>query len=414
MSINAKPKMLFNNIFTLGVPTATDTDSNSQYDVLNIADWRYYTLWKAASFGTKYLTIDTVINENGGFETGDWTGWTQGLADMEAVVTHGGSDNSAKLETGGGANAGPTTVDIEVDATKTYQIKAFLKVTARGAPSVFSLFLNYFNEDDVLIDTETIGSMSAVTDWTLSEKTMGPTGSGADFIFPAGTKEINVYLFWSGGGTGTGYLDDFFIYPINTVNALTIANHNFFSANADVSVEYSNDVVETDDLSWTEGLAAFNTDNNKVFLKTLTEQTVRAWRIKIVTASIVPYCGMVWLGDIFTFEKYPIGAFDPQPETLKSELTKSMSGYPLGTIIDYYERDIPVNFRRLTPSWVANTFSDAWAHLRQGLPVVWAADITNHPTEIYIGSIPPKFALKMPYDPVTRSLGLTFNTIVES
>ncbi len=52
------PLILYDNIFTTGTPTATDTDSGSAYDAANINDYRTYTTWKAASSGTKYLYID--------------------------------------------------------------------------------------------------------------------------------------------------------------------------------------------------------------------------------------------------------------------------------------------------------------------------------------------------------------------
>jgi hypothetical protein len=39
-----------------GIPTATDTATG--YDVLNIRDLKQFTSWKAASYGTKYFTID--------------------------------------------------------------------------------------------------------------------------------------------------------------------------------------------------------------------------------------------------------------------------------------------------------------------------------------------------------------------
>lgn len=56
MALNAKSIILYDNRFDDGLPAATDTASG--YDVLNIRDWRTYTFWRAASFGTKYITVD--------------------------------------------------------------------------------------------------------------------------------------------------------------------------------------------------------------------------------------------------------------------------------------------------------------------------------------------------------------------
>jgi hypothetical protein len=50
------PIILFDNVYTLGTPTATDTEIG--YSVLNISDLKTYTWWQANSNGTKYLAID--------------------------------------------------------------------------------------------------------------------------------------------------------------------------------------------------------------------------------------------------------------------------------------------------------------------------------------------------------------------
>jgi hypothetical protein len=52
----AAPSILYDNIFLLGTPAATDTAAG--YSVLNVTDLKDHTFWKAASSGTKYITID--------------------------------------------------------------------------------------------------------------------------------------------------------------------------------------------------------------------------------------------------------------------------------------------------------------------------------------------------------------------
>jgi len=52
----ANPYILADNRFLEGTPTATDTAAG--YDVLNIRDLKSFTSWKAASAGTKYITVD--------------------------------------------------------------------------------------------------------------------------------------------------------------------------------------------------------------------------------------------------------------------------------------------------------------------------------------------------------------------
>lgn len=50
------PLILYKNIFS-AITTATDTASGD-FSPANITDYRTYTFWKAASTGTKYLTVD--------------------------------------------------------------------------------------------------------------------------------------------------------------------------------------------------------------------------------------------------------------------------------------------------------------------------------------------------------------------
>lgn len=50
-----EPVILYDNILASGI-TATDTETDFSVD--NLYDWRSYTFWKAAGSGTKYLTMD--------------------------------------------------------------------------------------------------------------------------------------------------------------------------------------------------------------------------------------------------------------------------------------------------------------------------------------------------------------------
>src|SRR3989304_6708569 len=51
-----EPIILADNRFLDGTPTATDTAAG--YNVLFIRDYKTFTSWKAATPGTKYLTVD--------------------------------------------------------------------------------------------------------------------------------------------------------------------------------------------------------------------------------------------------------------------------------------------------------------------------------------------------------------------
>jgi len=58
MAHNAKPKILYDNLLEGASLTATDPDSETQYDVDNIVDLRPYTLHRFGAAGTKYITAD--------------------------------------------------------------------------------------------------------------------------------------------------------------------------------------------------------------------------------------------------------------------------------------------------------------------------------------------------------------------
>ena len=414
MSLNAKPKILFNNVFALGIPTATDTDSDSQYNPLNVADWRYNTLWKAASTGEKFIRIDLNIVLNAGFETGDFTNWDQNNASISGDQ-HSGLWSSTLVATGSN-QSGPRSDAYDVDVTKTYIASGWSKITAYTAGTYRFRIIFLDSTETIISPSIDLLTLTALqSSWLYTEKSIGPVGSGADIEFPAGTKYVQFDDRLEDTPTATAFIDDVLFYENVTVDSLVIANHNLWSTGASIRVQESHSQGESAAV-WSYISSAFSPTNDKAFIDDSITPTSgsRGYAIQITTSNnVIPYVGMAWLGDIFTFEKYALGPFDPDPETQKSETTKSMAGYPLGTIIDYYTRQINVNFRLLSPSWVSDTFSTLWTHLRQGLPVVWIWDITNHSDEIYIGSLPPNFKRSMPYTPVIRTLNLKLDTIVE-
>lgn len=406
MSLNAKPKQLSLNILAHAESLeATNTDAGSEFDVLNIADYRYETLWKALSAGTRYLTVKTKNDAtNGDMEL--WAGGAAAAPDDWLAVNATIAQEAVTIKEG--------TYSAEVTRTGSQAaLYRVLDVTLyRGKTVTLSGWINSAFADESRLRIRYVDG-SGVSFYS----SFHTGGSSFEYLSISGTipgtaTEMQIYLE-AGNDVGTiAYFDDvqFSETKYKTADAYSVFNHNFLTTDAAVSLEYSSDNFDTDT---NEASASFVFTSNKGYAKAFTSQVANYWRLKIVTASVVPYVGQVMLGSIFTYEKYPRGNFDPQPEKIVAETNKSLAGFPLGTIINYYERMISVSFRLLTPAWVADTFNPEWLHLRQGLPVVWIWDITNHPTEVYYGSVPAKFTRKMPYDPVFRSLNLKLDTIVE-
>ena len=409
MPVNAKPILLFDNVFEDGTPTATDTASG--YDVLNLIDWRNYTYWKAASAGTKHLTVDRCLITNAGFETGDGTEWTLSNATVVSTDPHSGTYHAQLVASGSYVN-GPAQ-QVTVDPTKTYKVKVNTKVAARSGGTFYAAYRCYDEDGNGLnwIAFYTVQSITPV--YVESSFTIGPAGSGATYEFLPGTKTLGLTFKWDDTPTGTAYIDDCVIYEVSGADTLAILEHNLWSANAMVSVEYSDDSTEVIS-SWTEALAGFTPDDNKALMKTFTEQQVRAWRLKLVTTYIAPYVAVAVLGDRLTMERYPSGNFDPGNEKIHARSNISKGGNPLGSVIEYYEKKLTLDFKNITPSWIDSTFEPAWQnHLRNLIPCFIAWDITNHGDEIYFGKVPDNADLKMPYDPVRRSINLEFDCVVE-
>ncbi len=248
-----KPVLLHDNRLLDGTPAATDTDSGSEYDVLNIRDLRPYTWWKAASFGTKYITIDC--------------------------------------------------------------------------------------------------------------------------------------------GSAKG------------VDALGITGHNLGTAAASVSVESSGTGAWAGEE--VQRLAPFNPSDDKASLKLFASASAQHWRVKIVTASVVPQLAVLLLGERFTFERFIRSGFDPQLEEIVGESTTSKTGHMLGAVIRHIRHPIAASWTKLTPTWVSDTFRPAWDdHLSQLKPFFFAWEPTDHSDEVLFLRVQDGYQLDMPYDPVRRSLDL--------
>lgn len=115
------PRILYENRLLDGTPTATDTDATGDFSVNHLTDLRTYTFWKAASYGTKYITIDCGSAKS---------------ADSFGIISHNLATASAtvSLESSAtGAWAGEETARVAgfVPAADTAIFKTFATASAR-------------------------------------------------------------------------------------------------------------------------------------------------------------------------------------------------------------------------------------------------------------------------------------------
>ena len=407
--MNAKPILFFDTVYTRGVVSATDTAAD--FDVDNIFDYRTYKFWKAASAGTKYLTVDLNEVTNSGAESNNFTGLTQNDAVIEGGSPLSGSF-SFKIVASGSDEDGAEFDKVTVDPLKTYRLKAKNSVSGYSGGN-YKLQIHFYDAEDNLISSTTIQTWTGNTGGTVvNSKSVGPAGS--DLVIPAGTASISVQDIADGTATLTGLMDDVLFYEEIDPDGLGIIGHNFYTARAGIKVESSNDATEAIS-SWTERLASFNASNDDAFFKAVTAVGAqRAWRIELITPDIAPFVAVLLLGERLTMERYIMNDYDPAPEAPEAETTRNQIGNHLGTTISNVERSLIAEFQGVTDAWYLATFKPAWdVHIGLHKPYLWIWDLTNHPAEVFYVKIPDSYRLRAPFTPVRRTLVLNHEGIKE-
>jgi hypothetical protein len=132
----ATPIILADNRFLNGTPTATDTATG--YSVFNLRDLKSFTSWKAASSGTKYLTVDC-----GSAKAADTLGiFKHNLGTAAATVSVESSpDNSTWTNRLTGFVPGSDKAILKNFTTQTYRYWRVKIVTASIAAQVAEVML---------------------------------------------------------------------------------------------------------------------------------------------------------------------------------------------------------------------------------------------------------------------------------
>lgn len=194
-----------------------------------------------------------------------------------------------------------------------------------------------------------------------------------------------------------------------TADAIGFVGHNFGTADATVTVEHS-----ANNIDWSAAVVTIEPTDDKSLMKEFTSAENRYWRIKIVTATVAAQIGVALLGQVLTFTRWPKSGFDPDALSIAASSETSKTGNVLGATLKYVSRTISMSLEGITPTWISTTFKTAWDnHIELLKPFLFAWDITNHSTEVYYVRIPENFSLKMPYDPVRRTLSLTLQGVKE-
>lgn len=194
----------------------------------------------------------------------------------------------------------------------------------------------------------------------------------------ANIKDLRTYTFWKPAAAGTVYIT-IDCGSDKTADSLAIIGHNLKTANATVSVDSS-----PDNLIWTERLAGFIPSSDKAFLKTFTSAFTRYWRLKFITASVIPYIAVAMLGNKLQFPYPPDTPYIPYSETIETESSKSKAGHLLGTVVRFKPIEVSAKFSHLTRQWVIDSFKPFWDIYGSELKsFFWAWDIDTFPEHVF-------------------------------
>lgn len=147
---------------------------------------------------------------NWGFETGDLTSWRPFFSVIDSSVVRTGSF-SAKLEAVGADINGVESTIFQTATGKKYQLDSWTNIPSWTA-GTYKIRIDYYKDRRAskFLSSDILFSKSAVTaGWEQGIKTIGPSNTTPDFVFPDGTRAFKVKTLWDGTPTGIAYLDDF-------------------------------------------------------------------------------------------------------------------------------------------------------------------------------------------------------------
>lgn len=246
-------------------------------------------------------------------------------------------------------------------------------------------------------------------DNVLDGGTLSATGTDADDAYDVDHLiDGRPYTFWKADAAGTKRIEVELSAPLSA-DSLGLIGHNLGTASATISVESS-----ANGSDWTTRLSAVSLDSDRALFRTWESASALYWRATIVTASVVPYVGVLLIGARLDFPRYPASGYDPAPRRLNAIQNRAKGGWVTGVSIRNITIDISATFDNITPAWVDDSFMPAWdAHLSLCKPFFWVWERTNHADDVYYVTLPENYTLRLPYTPTRRRISLSMEGVVE-
>jgi hypothetical protein len=184
------------------------------------ADWPLvYFVGGAATYDFIELLL------NGGFETGDFTGWDQRSAVIDNTNPASGTWCS-KLDSASGISGAISDL-YDIYHEWIYTIKVKSDVTALSA-GTYSVSVRLYDKNGTGITSPSgikIFTVTAPTSgYEQTTKTIGPMGSGADIIISPDVAKISIQQLFDPGSTGVAYMDDVELYRSDKQSIVSIDN----------------------------------------------------------------------------------------------------------------------------------------------------------------------------------------------
>jgi len=140
-------KTCVKNILESGAVSLSAGTADSSYPLYRLYDRDIGKMFKITSAATLEVKIEQPANlytSNPDFETGDFTGWTQGSSTIESAEKHRGA-YCAKV-TASGSTVNGCYRDYEVDPAKIYRVGGWLKCGTYTA-GAYKLKSQQYDED---------------------------------------------------------------------------------------------------------------------------------------------------------------------------------------------------------------------------------------------------------------------------